>query len=322
VGIGQAGTMASGRFAPSPTGDLHLGNLRTALLAWLFARSTGSPFVVRMEDLDRVQASEAHERSQLHDLEALGLDWDGEVVRQSERFDRYEAAIEQLTAAGLAYSCSCTRREIREAASAPHGEALPDGAYPGTCRDLTDAERRAQAASGRPLALRLRGPGTSVTVVDDLLGDVTALLDDVVLRRNDGVPAYNLAVVVDDAAQGIEQVVRADDLASSAPRQRYLAELLGLPRVAYAHVPLVLGPTGDRLAKRDGAVTLSDQLALGRTVDEVVGLLAWSAGLVDEPEACRPVDLVAGFDPARIRRSAWRLTERDLAADAPGTVSP
>ncbi|WP_421118084.1 tRNA glutamyl-Q(34) synthetase GluQRS [Aquihabitans daechungensis] len=314
--------MPSGRFAPSPTGDLHLGNLRTGLLAWLFARSTGSSFLVRMEDLDRVQASAAHERSQLADLAALGFDWDGEVVRQSERFDRYEAAIEQLTHAGQTYACSCTRREIREAASAPHGDALPDGAYPGTCRDLTDAERQEQAASGRPLALRLRGPGTTVTVVDDLLGEVTALVDDVVLRRNDGVPAYNLAVVVDDAAQGIEQVVRADDLASSAPRQRYLAELLGLPPVGYAHVPLVLGPTGDRLAKRDGAVTLADQFALGRTAEQVVGLLACSAGLVDEPDPCRAADLVTGFDPSRIGRSEWRLAERDLAVDPPGTVSP
>ena len=280
--------MPSGRFAPSPTGDLHLGNLRTALIAWLCARSTGDGFLVRMEDLDRVQASEAHERSQLADLAALGLDWDGDVVRQSERFDRYESAIDQLTAAGLTYACSCTRREIREAASAPHGDALPDGAYPGTCRDLTEAERREQAESGRPLALRLRGPGTDLTIHDDVLGPVTALVDDVVLRRNDGVPAYNLAVVVDDAAQGVEQVVRADDLASSAPRQRYLAELLGLPPVRYAHVPLVLGPTGERLAKRDGAVTLADQVAIGRTPADVCGLLAWSAGLVDAPQPLHP----------------------------------
>ncbi len=320
--MGQAGRMANGRFAPSPTGDLHLGNLRTGLVAWLFARAAGSTFLVRMEDLDRVQASAEHERSQLGDLDALGLDWDGEVVRQSERFDRYEAAIDQLTAAGLTYPCSCTRREVREAASASHDGALPDGAYPGTCRDLTDAERRTQAASGRPLALRLRGPGTTVTVVDDLLGEVTALVDDVVLRRNDGVPAYNLAVVVDDAAQGVEQVVRADDLASSAPRQRYLAGLLGLPPVGYVHVPLVLGPTGDRLAKRDGAVTLADQLALGRPAEQVVGRLAWSAGLIDQPEPCRPADLVAAFDPGRISTTAWRLTDRDLEADPPGTVGP
>lgn len=306
---GQAWVVAVGRFAPSPTGDLHLGNLRTALVAWLFARSAGSAFLVRMEDLDRVQASAEHERSQLADLAALGLDWDGEVVRQSERFDRYEAAIAQLDAAGLTYPCSCTRREIREASAAPHGDPLPDGAYPGTCRDLTAAERRAQATSGRPLALRLRGPGTSVTILDELLGDVTALVDDVVLRRNDGVPAYNLAVVVDDAAQGVEQVVRADDLASSAPRQRHLADLLGLPPVTYAHVPLVLGPTGQRLAKRDGAVTLADQLALGRTPDQLVGQLAWSLGLTDAAEPSSAGDLVAAFDPARLSREPWTWSD-------------
>ena len=304
--------MATGRFAPSPTGDLHLGNLRTALLAWLCARSAGSAFLLRMEDLDRVQASTSHEARQIADLGALGLDWDGAVVHQSHRFDRYEAAIDQLTAAGLTYPCSCTRREIREAASAPHGEALPDGAYPGTCRDLTDAERAAQAASGRPLALRLRGPGTTVTVADELLGEVTAVVDDVVLRRNDGVPAYNLAVVVDDAAQGVGQVVRADDLASSAPRQRHLAELLGLPPVSYVHVPLVLGPDGTRLAKRDGAVTLADQVLHGREPAAVCGWLAWSAGLIGEPDAVAPSDLLAGFDVARLPRDPWRLTPADV----------
>jgi glutamyl-tRNA synthetase len=283
------------------------------LAAWLFARSAGSAFLVRMEDLDRVQASADHERSQLADLAALGIDWDGEVVRQSERFDRYEAAIAQLDAAGLTYPCSCTRREIREAASAPHGDPVPDGAYPGTCRDLTAEERRAQAVSGRPLALRLRGPGTTVTVHDELLGAVAAVVDDVVLRRNDGVPAYNLAVVVDDAAQGVEQVVRADDLASSAPRQRHLADLLGLPPVTYAHVPLVLGPTGRRLAKRDGAVTLADQRALGRSPADVCGLLAHSLGLLAAPEPCTPADLVAAFDPSRLPSASWRLTPPDLA---------
>lgn len=305
--------MATGRFAPSPTGDLHLGNLRTALVAWLFARSTGSGFLVRMEDLDRVQASADHERSQLADLAALGLDWDGDVVRQSERFDRYEAAITQLDAAGLTYPCSCTRREIREAAAAPHDGALPDGTYPGTCRDLTDAQRREQLGSGRPLALRLRGPGTEVTVDDDRLGPITALVDDVVLRRNDGVPAYNLAVVVDDAAQGVEQVVRGDDLATSAPRQRHLAQLLGLPPVAYAHVPLVLGPTGQRLAKRDGAVTLADQRAVGRSPQAVVGWLAWSLGIIEAPTPLDAAALVDAFDPTCLPTTPWTLAPTDLA---------
>jgi glutamyl-tRNA synthetase len=304
--------MAVGRFAPSPTGDLHLGNLRTALVAWLFARSARSAFLLRMEDLDRVQASREHELAQERDLRLLGLDWDGEVVRQSERFARYEAAIAQLDAAGLTYPCTCTRREIREAAAAPHGDPLPDGAYPGTCRDLSASQRADQRASGRPLALRLRGPNRPVTVVDDLLGEVTAVVDDVVLRRNDGVPAYNLAVVVDDAAQGVQQVVRGDDLASSAPRQRHLADLLGLPAVRYAHVPLVLGPAGQRLAKRDGAVTLADQHARGAAPAQVLGQLAWSLGLLDTPRPVTALELLAEFDAERLDREPWRVD--------PGTV--
>jgi glutamyl-tRNA synthetase len=153
--------------------------------------------------------------------------------------------------------------------------------------------------------LRLQGPGAVVEVHDDLLGPVHALVDDVVLRRNDGVPAYNLAVVVDDAAQGVQQVVRGDDLASSAPRQRFLADALDLPPVTYAHVALVLGPAGRRLAKRDGAVTLGQQRALGHPPPAVCGLLAWSIGLLDAPEPVAPGDLVAGFDPGRLRREAW-----------------
>lgn len=306
--------MARGRFAPSPTGDLHLGNLRTALVAWVVARQAGSGFLVRMEDLDRVQAGAAHERSQLADLAALGLDWDGPVVRQSERFDRYEAAIDRLAAAGLTYPCYCTRREVREAAAAPHGDGSPEGAYPGTCRGLGPAERAAREASGRRPALRLLAGGPTVTVPDRVLGPVTAVVDDVVLRRNDGVPAYNLAVVVDDAAQGVEEVVRADDLASSAPRQAHLAALLGLPAVTHAHVPLVLGPTGRRLAKRDGSVTLADQAAAGRSPAAVVGLLAASLGWAPPGVELRAGDLLGHADLAAIPPGPWQLDHRVLGA--------
>ncbi|MEZ5177283.1 MAG: tRNA glutamyl-Q(34) synthetase GluQRS [Acidimicrobiales bacterium] len=297
--------MATGRFAPSPTGPLHLGNLRTALLAWLFARRSGGRFLVRMEDLDRLQSSREHEAGQLADLAALGLDWDGPVVRQSERFDRYEAAIDRLDRAGLTYPCFCTRREIREAASAPHAGPVPDGAYPGTCRHLTAAERAERAASGRPPALRLRAQVAELTVPDDVLGPLTAAVDDLVLRRNDGVPAYNLAVVVDDAAQHVEQVVRGDDLAGSAPRQRHLATLLGLPPVRYAHVPMVLAPTGHRLAKRDGATTLADQARAGRPPDVVLAALAASIGLATTGEAVTAALLRDRFDPGRVPRSPW-----------------
>jgi glutamyl-tRNA synthetase len=305
--------MAAGRFAPSPTGPLHLGNLRTALAAWLFARSTGSAFLLRMEDLDRAQASRDHEATQQRELELLGIGWDGPVVRQSERFDRYEAAIAELEAAGRTYPCWCTRREIREAAAAPHDGPAPDGAYPGTCRNLTLAEQADRARSERRPALRLRGPNATLEVHDDLLGPVRALVDDVVLRRNDGVPAYNLAVVVDDAAQGVEHVVRADDLAPSAPRQRHLADLLGLAPVRYAHVPLVLGPEGRRLAKRDGAVTLEEQLAAGRSPAEVVAVLARSLGLEVPERAVAASDLVARFDPAALSLDPWALPADLLA---------
>ncbi len=306
--------MAAGRFAPSPTGDLHLGNLRTALVAWLFARSGGSAYLVRMEDLDRFQAGAGHEASQLADLAAVGIDWDGEVVRQSERFDRYEDAITSLTAAGRTYPCYCTRREIREAASAPHAHPVPDGAYPGTCRDLDALGRAAREAAGRPPALRLRSEVGEVTVDDDLLGPVTALVDDLVLRRNDGVPAYNLAVVVDDAAQGVEQVVRGDDLATSAPRQRHLAGLLGRAPVRYAHVALALAPSGDRLAKRHGSVTLASQGAEGRSAARVRSLLAETLGLAEPGEAVTTAQLLERFDPQGLPRVPWTVPDELLGA--------
>jgi glutamyl-tRNA synthetase len=282
----------TGRFAPSPTGPLHLGNLRTALAAWVLARADGSSFLVRMEDLDRATSSEANEARQLAELSAIGIDWDGPVVRQSERFACYDAAIDELVAAGVTYECFCSRREIREAAQAPHGAEVP---YPGTCRDLTAAERSRRRAQ-RPPALRLRAPRQPVTVDDLIAGPFTAIPDDVVLRRNDGVPAYNLAVVVDDAAQGVTQVVRGDDLLASSPRQALLQDLLGLPRVAYAHVPLVLGGDGQRLAKRHGAVTLEDLADV--PVGAIVRSLARSLGLrVDSPVATA-TDVLAAFDVA------------------------
>ena len=251
--------MSRGRFAPSPTGTLHVGNLRTALAAWFASRSAGSEFLLRFEDLDAATARPEHEATQRRDLERLGLDWDGEPVRQSERLERYEDAIADLTRAGLTYRCWCSRREIREAASAPH---LPPGHYPGTCRSLSAAEITEREASGKPPALRLRTEHPEVTIVDRLHGPHTETVDDFVLRRGDGTPAYNLVVVVDDAAQGIEEVVRADDLLSSTPRHAHLQALLGLPEPDWLHVPLVLGPGGERLAKRDGAVSLEDRLAL------------------------------------------------------------
>lgn len=272
-----------GRFAPSPTGDLHLGNLRTALIAWLLARAAGSDFLMRVEDLDVGRVRETFVARQLADLAALGIDWDGPVVRQSERRALYEEAISRLDEQGALYPCFCTRREIREAVSAPHGP-LPEGAYPGTCRELTAAERAEREAAGRPPALRLRG-GAGV--------------DDIVVRRNDAAPAYNLAVIVDDSAQGVEQVVRGRDLSDSTPRQLRLAKLLGIPAPrSYVHVPLLLAADGSRLSKRDGAVTLEQRLALGQSAASVRTELARGIGLAGEDEPEVPLDeLLRRFDP-------------------------
>jgi glutamyl-tRNA synthetase len=284
----------NGRYAPSPTGDLHLGNLRTALLAWLFARSAGSRFLVRMEDLDTGRVREGAAERQLADLAELGLDWDGDVAFQSQRLDRYGEAIGRLQAAGRLYECFCTRAEIRAAASAPHGP-LPEGAYPGTCLHLTDAERAERRAAGRSPALRIRADAARVGFEDRILGRVEGAVDDFVVQRNDGAPAYNLAVVVDDAAQSIEEVVRGADLADTTPRQLLLARELGLPEPAYAHVPLVLGPDGARLAKRHGGVTLRE-VAPGAA-------LRWMVESLDLPPADSPAGLLAGFDPAALPRT-------------------
>jgi len=303
--------VVTGRFAPSPTGPLHLGNLRTALVAWLSARSRGGSFIVRMEDLDRVTSDQAFERAQLAELASLGVTWDGEVVRQSERFDRYDAAIAELTNAGLTYECFCTRREIREAASAPHGEATLR--YPGTCRALSRAELMERRRVGRPPALRLRTGGELVGFEDRIAGRFDGKVDDVVLRRNDGVPAYNVAVVVDDAAQGVTEVVRGDDLLSTTPSQIHLARLLSLPVPSYAHVPLVLGPDGSRLAKRHGAVTLERLAERGRSPAEVLRWLAGSIGMPPgDPPATTAADLVGGFSVDQLPRDAWRLVVDDL----------
>jgi glutamyl-tRNA synthetase len=285
-----------GRFAPSPTGTLHVGNLRTALLAWLFARSQDARFLVRMEDLDTGRVRERFYDEQLRDLAALGLDWDGPVVRQSERLALYADAIDRLRADGLVYECWCTRAEVREAASAPHGD-LPEGAYPGTCRELTAAERAARAASGRPPALRVRADAARVAFEDRIAGPVAGVVDDFVVRRNDGAYAYNLAVVVDDADQGVGEVVRGADLLDSTPRQLWLGARLGLPAPRHAHVPLMLGPDGARLAKRHGAVTLADRAKLGEDADDVRSYLAWTVGLAAPGERASPAELVERFSP-------------------------
>jgi glutamyl-tRNA synthetase len=267
-----------GRFAPSPTGVLHLGNLRTAVAAQMFATDG---LVIRMEDLDRVTSSRELAEGQLRDLAAIGIESAGPVVFQSDRFAIYADYLSGLVERGLTYECFCTRREIREAAAAPHGEVLR---YPGTCRNLSEAERVERQRDRQP-AVRLR--------VDEsvrLLGEV----DDIVLQRNDGVPAYNLAVVVDDELQGVTQVVRGIDLAPVTPSQRYLGSLLGFRPLDYIHVGLVVGPDGERLAKRHGAVALADWVATGRTVASLRKALEMTLSNCEIEAECRIEDIFQG----------------------------
>jgi glutamyl-tRNA synthetase len=294
-----------GRYAPSPTGSLHLGNLRTALVAWLFARAAGSRFVMRIDDLDSGRTREQFVDEQISDLRALGLDWDGVPLRQSQRRGAYDEAIARLRADGLIYECWCTRAEIREAASAPHG-APAEGAYPGTCRELSAAQRAERIASGRPAALRARADGARLSVEDRLVGTISGVVDDFVVQRNDGDHAYNLAVVVDDAAQGVAEVVRGADLCDSTPRQAWLAQTLGLPVPVYAHVALVLGGDGARLAKRHGAVTLADR---AEDPEQTRALLARSLGLARPDEQPSLDELLARFDPAGLPREPIVLSE-------------
>ncbi len=236
-------------------------------------------------------------------------------IRQSERFPIYRAAIDRLAADGRVYPCFCTRRQIRAeidaAAQAPHAH-LPDGAYPGTCRDLTQDQRRQRLDSGRSPALRLRTDGEVVEFIDLVHGPTEGAVDDVVLARADGVPAYNLAVVVDDAAQGVTQVTRGDDLLTSTPRQILLQRLLGMPTPDYLHVPLVLGDDGQRLAKRHGAVTLADWRAQGKTVPDLISTLAVSLRLSEPGEAVTAAQLVERFDPSSLPRLPSRLADLSL----------
>ncbi|CAN5776605.1 tRNA glutamyl-Q(34) synthetase GluQRS [soil metagenome] len=282
----------AGRFAPSPSADLHIGNLRTAVLAWLFARSTGRRFLVRVEDLDDRTSADTAAR-QLADLAAIGVTWDDDPEYQTQHVARYDAVVEALIARGLVYECYCSRRDILQAPRAPHA---PEGAYPGTCRDLTDAQRDERRANGRSPALRLRSERDEFTVTDLVHSQYTGVVDDFVLRRGDGVTAYNLAVVVDDAAQGVDQVVRGDDLLSSSPRQAYLGALLGYRPPVYAHVPLVLNTEGKRLAKRDGAVTLAE-IGTPRVFAQITESLGWPSADMNE--------LLAQFNPQRLPVGPW-----------------
>jgi len=305
--------VTTGRFAPTPSGMLHVGNLRTAVLAWLMARTADGGrggFVVRIDDLDPAARNAELARRQLDDLAVLGIDHDGDIVQQSTRSDRYDEVIDTLTSRGLTYPCWCSRAEVLAASVAPHGDGRPEGAYPGTCAQLDGRGRRARAEStGRRPALRLRAHDVDVTITDEFHGPLTVVVDDFVVRRADGVAAYNLAVVVDDADSGVDQVVRGDDLLASTPRQALLARLLDLNVSHYAHVPLVTDPHGDRLAKRGGATTLGELDDLGVPPAAVLGHLATSIGIdvPDTEDSLIVADLLPLFDFAAVPKHPWAV---------------
>ena len=307
-----------GRFAPTPSGRMHLGNLFCALLAWLSARSAGGRIILRMEDLDPLRTSPAYARQLEEDLLFLGLDWDegGSLggphgpYEQSARTAYYESLLVQLEEMGLIYPCFCSRAQLH-AASAPHasdGEVV----YPGTCRDLTQAQRAAKGAL-KPPALRLRVPSQMLCFDDGHYGRLCQRLDlecgDFILRRADGVFAYQLAVVADDAAMGVNQVVRGRDLLTSTPRQIYLFRLLDFPVPQFIHTPLLLAGDGRRLSKRDRDLDLDALRAKGYTGADVVGRLAFLAGLIPRPDPRSPEQLIPCFSWDKVPHEDIRVPE-------------
>lgn len=303
-----------GRLAPSPTGRLHLGHARSFLLAWWSVRSRGGRMLLRIEDLDTGRARPELSDLVLRDLEWLGLDWDGPVLVQSADRAPYDAAVERLLAAGRAYACVCTRREVAEA-SAPQVGDGGEARYPSTCRGRFAGVAEAERASGRPAGVRLAVPPGSVAIADGFAGersfDVQAEAGDFLLARRDSVVAYQLAVVVDDARQGVTEVLRGDDLLSSAARQLHLQRALDLPSPAWLHVPLVVGDDGQRLAKRRGDLALASLRAEGVDPRAVVAWAARASGL-DAPGPLSARELIAGFDLARVPRAPARFGDAQL----------
>ena len=285
-----------GRFAPSPTGRMHAGNIFAALMAWLIAKSQGGRIVLRIEDLDRQRSRREYIDSVQADFELLGLTWDVGPYFQQGREEAYRTAYQALKDRGLVYPCFCSRADLH-AASAPHrGEKL---VYPGTCRSLTPEERARRAAEKDP-AMRIVVPHRAYSLVDQIQGPYRQMLDeecgDFLIRRSDGAFAYQLAVVVDDAEQGVTSVVRGMDLLCSTPQQLYLQDLLGLPHPVYAHVPLLVAEKDRRLSKRDHDASLEALLARFGTPEGVIGHIAWLTGIRDEDEPATPEQLVDGFD--------------------------
>ena len=292
-----------GRFAPSPTGLLHLGSARTALVAWLSARKKRGEFVLRVEDLDTPRVVPGALHAMIRDLKWLGLDWDEgpdmsgpfAPYMQSQRLDHYRTALRELIANGVAYPCTCSRKEIASVASAPHGPEDDGPRYPGTCRNGPTHPERTPC-------YRFRMPQKTPVFEDILHGSMTYAddLGDFVICRADGIFAYQLAVVVDDLAMGITEVVRADDLLTSTPKQIALIEALHGSRPTYLHVPLMLGDDGARLSKRHAATAIAERRELGESPQAVIGKLAASLNITDDDEPISAEELIRHFDPARL----------------------
>ena len=303
-------TPVVGRFAPSPTGLMHAGNIYAALIAWLVAKSQGGRMVLRIEDLDRERSKAAYTDQIQRDFEALGLFWDEGPYFQHDRDEAYAEAFARLEAQGLLYPCFCTRADLH-AASAPHrGEKL---VYAGTCRHLSAAEVEARRAAGRTPGWRVAVDGRMIAFEDLVQGYYAQKLDrdcgDFLIRRSDGAFAYQLAVVVDDAAQGVNSVVRGVDLLCSTPQQRYLQDLLGLPHPAYAHVPLLVAEQNRRLSKRDRDAALDELLARFGSPRAVIGHIAAVAGLVPEEAPATPEELLKDFFLDRFRNGLPDLVQ-------------
>lgn len=295
-----------GRFAPSPTGRMHLGNAFTALMAWLSARSKCGEVVLRIEDLDPARSRPEYVEILLDDLRWLGLDWDSRAEDQSRRSDAYRTALDALAAKGLLYPCYCTRDQLH-AASAPHAS---DGRiiYAGTCRNL------AARPAGKPHCMRARVPERELRFTDGLQGpqsmDLAKEWGDFIVRRSDGVAAYQLAVVVDDAASGITEVVRGRDLLSSTPVQLWLYEVLGFKPPSFCHVPMLMSVNGHRLSKRERALGIGE-IRKRHAPEEITGWLAWRCGLIDRREAISPRELATVFDWSRVKAEDIFIDEKE-----------